>query len=175
LKYTNELVSIAAKLGDARNKAYYSSISESGMEWGVGGAGNYEGHAHLGVVDVLFAPLGMRIEDPESGMSRGCRLFVAGPNSFFIPRVLNDFWFMKFYMNQSLSIRHPVPDKITEPGLLPADRLPTFVWLDEGAMSLPLFHVPTGEMVVVTYSVAGGPPAFLSVRAGGQDLFMVTA
>lgn len=141
------------------SKHYATSLNSHGFESGVGRSGEYEGHAHRFMWDLIFAPSGLALKTADNSWRQGTLLVVA-PETFFGPVGLGPFWFLKFAGRPG-----PVtmPDKLLEPLARGG------IWLfgDSGLGEMPWYPLGHPQPSRVTFSLSCGN---LEVTLGGRIL-----
>ncbi|HEY0150705.1 MAG TPA: hypothetical protein VGB92_01840 [Longimicrobium sp.] len=140
-------------------KLYVTSLQSHGFESGVGRAGEYKGHAHRFVWDIIFSPDGLTLMSSDNPSRHGTLLIVA-PETYFGPVGLGAFWFLKFGGRPGVA---KMPDKVEEPlahgGL--------WLFSDSGAGQMPWY--PSGHYApsTVVFSMCNGN---LNVAIGDTQL-----
>jgi hypothetical protein len=167
VRETAEPLSIEACVPQS-GKIYLGDLASAGLEWGLGSAGVYAGHAHLGFTDVLFSPRGLVIRT-QDGLRHRVVLFLCGPRTFFEPEQLPNFWFLKFYSTAGDSAAG-LPDKLVSPEESAPAR---YVALGSGTMSCRYFDPRDCSSSDILFCVSPAPDAVLEVSVGGNRLISV--
>lgn len=167
----HSVVSIDASIGELLKqdgaKAYLGTMGDSGFEWGVGRAGSYEGHLHRCLVDVLYAPGGMRIGVAGAHIVE-CKLFIASAELFFDPFDISDFWFMKF-LGCPRTAHDTVPDKSLNRA---PDRGSGARWIaiDRGVVGYAFYDWRTNFRSEVAHELIEGSRGGLRVSSAGWSM-----
>jgi hypothetical protein len=162
-----------AAIDPVRRKDYLWTMNSHGLEMGVGRSGQYAAHAHRNMVDVMFAPEGIRCGDPGSAGYVSGTLLIALPGTWFGPVVTGDFFFIKFYCDQR---RTGVPDKIVDRRYLDKDvNMPVkgvMVGQGTAAALLPIFRPGYSDGADSSTEISLTTDS-LSCRFGESDTLLV--
>lgn len=154
---------------EANEKRYLSLLTDCWAETGVGAAGEYEGHYHLGFTDVMYSPKGITAPDQSGTLTNG-KLLVVPPRVWFKPLRLGEFWFIKFFQS-SVDALVSVPDKRTDASQQTGINSGPMVCISSGSLELPFWNTVTERYGHIMFEIGNNQ---LTVLLAGSRWRIIT-